>query len=222
MIFSGGGQHFSRATVRGREYSGLPDEKYVHQQNFSFTAKDKNAKFFETIFCMEIFLLLNDHKSQCHITVQLTWYNSLWLWRWLPHRLSKRQSLSTTTVLFRTMFTRMINLNLLLNLFSICKDMVLVLFLQWVFFFSSFSVDATFSKGLGRLVNDAPSNKSNSVMRKVKEGSETYLVLYALRDIKIGEELRYDYGVKDLPWCKIKGNWILAVIILKINLLWVL
>ena len=86
-------------------------------------------------------------------------------------------------------------------------------------FFSSFSVDATFSKGLGRLVNDAPSNKSNSVMRKVKEGSETYLVLYALRDIKIGEELRYDYGVKDLPWRKIKGNWILAVIILKINLL---
>ena len=55
-------------------------------------------------------------------------------------------------------------------------------------------------------------------MRKVKEGSETYLVLYALRDMKIGEELRYDYGVKDLPWRKIKGNWILAVIILKINI----
>ena len=46
-------------------------------------------------------------------------------------------------------------------------------------------------------------------MRKVKEGNETYLVLYALRDIKIGEELRYDYGIKDLPWRKIKGNWIL-------------
>ena len=78
-------------------------------------------------------------------------------------------------------------------------------------FFSSFSIDATFSKGLGRLVNDAPSSKSNcnSVMRKVKEGSETYLVLYALRDIKIGEELRYDYGVKDLSWRKIKGNCIL-------------
>ena len=40
---------------------------------------------------------------------------SLWLWRWLPHRLSKRQSLSTTTVLFRTTFTRTINLNLLLK-----------------------------------------------------------------------------------------------------------
>ena len=33
---------------------------------------------------------------------------------WLPRRLSKRQSLSTTTVLFRTTFTRTIKLNLLL------------------------------------------------------------------------------------------------------------
>ena len=39
---------------------------------------------------------------------------SQWLWRWLPHRLSKRQSPSTTTVLFKTTFTRMIMLNLLL------------------------------------------------------------------------------------------------------------
>ena len=45
--------------------------------------------------------------------LRFTWYNSLWLWRWLPHRLSKRQSLSTTTVLFRTTFTRTIKLNLL-------------------------------------------------------------------------------------------------------------
>ena len=50
---------------------------------------------------------------------QLTWYNSLWLWRWLPHRLSKHQSLSTTTVLFRTTFTQTIKLNLLLNSSSV-------------------------------------------------------------------------------------------------------
>ena len=43
------------------------------------------------------------------------WHNSLWLWRWLPHRLSKRQSLSTTTVIFRTTFTQTIKLNLLLR-----------------------------------------------------------------------------------------------------------
>ena len=46
---------------------------------------------------------------------QLTWYNSLWVWRWLPHRFSKRQSMSTTTVLFRTTFTRTIILNLLMK-----------------------------------------------------------------------------------------------------------
>ena len=44
---------------------------------------------------------------------QLAWYKSLWLWRWLPHRLSKCQSLSTMTVLFRTTFTQTIILNLL-------------------------------------------------------------------------------------------------------------
>ena len=35
--------------------------------------------------------------------------------RWLPHRLSKRQALSTTTVLFRTTFTRTIKLNVLFD-----------------------------------------------------------------------------------------------------------
>ena len=37
------------------------------------------------------------------------------LWRWPSHRLSKRQSLSTTTVQFRTTFIRTIKLNLLLK-----------------------------------------------------------------------------------------------------------
>ena len=34
---------------------------------------------------------------------QLTWYNSVWLWRWLPHRLSKREWRSTITVLSRAL-----------------------------------------------------------------------------------------------------------------------
>ena len=46
----------------------------------------------------------------------MAWFWPLWLWRWLPHRLLKRQSLSTTTVLFRTTFTRTIKFNLLLLL----------------------------------------------------------------------------------------------------------
>ena len=32
--------------------------------------------------------------------INTMWYNSLWLWRWLTHGLSKSQSLSTTTFLF--------------------------------------------------------------------------------------------------------------------------
>ena len=54
-------------------------------------------------------LLLNYHHLMW--IYQLTWCNSLLLWRWLPHRLSKRQSLSTPTVLFSTTFTWMIILN---------------------------------------------------------------------------------------------------------------
>ena len=41
----------------------------------------------------------------------IPWDNSLWLWRWIPHRLLKCQSPSTI-VLFRTSFARMIKLNL--------------------------------------------------------------------------------------------------------------
>ena len=51
-------------------------------------------------------------RFECH---QLTLYNSLWLWRWLRHRLSKRQFLSTATVLFRITFTRPIKLSLLMK-----------------------------------------------------------------------------------------------------------
>ena len=51
----------------------------------------------------------------CKVSIpSLMWYNSLWRWRWLLHRLSKRQSLSTT-VLFRTTFTRTIILNVLMK-----------------------------------------------------------------------------------------------------------
>lgn len=73
------------------------------------------------------------------------------------------------------------------------------------------SIDATFSSGLGRLVNDAPLRKANCAMRKIKHDSKTYLALYALRDIQVGEELRYDYGVKGLPWRNKKGILVLSL-----------
>ena len=50
-----------------------------------------------------------------------SWYNSFWRWRWLLHRLSKHQSLSTTTVLFRTTFTQ----TLILNQLTFCSIYIL-------------------------------------------------------------------------------------------------
>ena len=42
-------------------------------------------------------------------------------------------------------------------------------------------------------------------MKKIIIEDYPHLVLYAKEDIKPGQELRYDYGVKDLPWRKSKG-----------------
>lgn len=68
-------------------------------------------------------------------------------------------------------------------------------------FKSHFSIDATKPDGrLGRLIND--SDSPNCVMKKVMVYSLPHLCLFALRDIVSGTELRYDYGVKDLPWRK--------------------
>ena len=47
------------------------------------------------------------------------------------NRLSKRQSLSTTTVLFRTMFTRTIKLNLLLKMTPGFKPFTIYILLLW-------------------------------------------------------------------------------------------
>ena len=54
-------------------------------------------------------------------------------------------------------------------------------------------------------MNDNPLHKANCTMRKIKGENKVYLALYALRNIEKGEELRYDYGVKGLPWRQLKG-----------------
>lgn len=94
-----------------------------------------------------------------------------------------------------------------LEVFNAIGGINIILFLKFC------SVDAIFSSGLGRLVNDALPNKANCncVMRKMKVGSRIHLALYALRDIMIGEELRYDYGVKDLPWRSLCAEGIVKV-----------
>jgi histone-lysine N-methyltransferase SETD8 len=60
-----------------------------------------------------------------------------------------------------------------------------------------YCVDATKdNKRFGRLLNHC--KKSPNVITKViPDGSHPYLCLMAMRDIKVGEELVYDYGERD-------------------------
>ncbi|XP_028418510.1 N-lysine methyltransferase KMT5A-A-like [Dendronephthya gigantea] len=75
---------------------------------------------------------------------------------------------------------------------------------SFLFFFqqgnASLCVDATYSDGLGRLVNDAEARVANCLMKRLIINSQPHLAIYAKRDLCKNEELRYDYGVKDLPW----------------------
>lgn len=69
----------------------------------------------------------------------------------------------------------------------------------FVFFSPDFSIDATKSTGrAGRMIND--STIPNSVMKVVIVENIPRLCVFALRDISPGEEIRFDYGVPDLPW----------------------
>lgn len=68
-----------------------------------------------------------------------------------------------------------------------------------------FSIDATNNiYDIGRMVNDAqPETVEENVLIKIVVVDQLpHLCLFALRDIEIGEELRYDYGIDDLPWRK--------------------
>lgn len=69
-----------------------------------------------------------------------------------------------------------------------------------------YSVDGTYASGLGRLVNDAEAKNANCKIKKLVIHDRPHLAIYAKRNIEVNEELRYDYGVKDLPWRIQKGN----------------
>ena len=57
------------------------------------------------------------------------------------------------------------------------------------------SIDSTHSEGLGRICND-DNIKPNAVMKKI-ESKEVNLCIFALRNITLGDEIRYDYGPDD-------------------------
>lgn len=55
------------------------------------------------------------------------------------------------------------------------------------------------------MVNDAENGTpiQNCVMRIVECENVPHLCLFATRGIENGEELRFDYGVTNLPWRKV-------------------
>jgi hypothetical protein len=64
----------------------------------------------------------------------------------------------------------------------------------------SFSIDATFSTQYGRYVNDGTGELKNAEPKVVYVGTRPHVALFACRNISKDEEIRFDYGVEDLPW----------------------
>uniref|UniRef100_A0A8W8JRM4 SET domain-containing protein n=1 Tax=Magallana gigas TaxID=29159 RepID=A0A8W8JRM4_MAGGI len=67
------------------------------------------------------------------------------------------------------------------------------------------SIDATNTERKGKYIKDEEvgSPLNNCVMRLLVTENYPRLCLFANRDIKAGEELRYDYGEANLPWRQI-------------------
>ena len=67
---------------------------------------------------------------------------------------------------------------------------------------SCINVDATHFDSFGKLVNDSPDRFTNAVMKKFFVDGWAYLVLFLIRPIQKGEELKYNYGESNLTWRK--------------------
>lgn len=64
----------------------------------------------------------------------------------------------------------------------------------------TFSIDATKTDAIAKMVNDGVGETANCIVKKKMFNGLPFLCMFALRDIGEGEELRYDYGQPDLPW----------------------
>ena len=69
------------------------------------------------------------------------------------------------------------------------------------------SIDATNSQRLGRFLNDEPKRTANCLAKSYILVGKPRVLFFAARDIRCGEEIRYDYGGGDLPWRKVSMVW---------------
>jgi len=75
-----------------------------------------------------------------------------------------------------------------------------------------FSIDATHSTAIGRFMNDGTGEERNCDIGIVEYMRVPHVCLFARKHIEEGEELRYDYGVADLPWRKLRQIRIFSLI----------
>lgn len=66
-----------------------------------------------------------------------------------------------------------------------------------------YSIDGSNSTRLGRFVNDLPRRLANCYTKVVPMNGRPHVLIFAGKDITVGEELCYDYGGGDMPWRKV-------------------
>lgn len=64
------------------------------------------------------------------------------------------------------------------------------------------SIDATRDDCVGKYANDISGLLKNAFPTIIQVEGTRHICLFASRDLKNGGEIRYDYGVPDLPWRK--------------------
>ena len=74
---------------------------------------------------------------------------------------------------------------------------------SYIYFSLCFSIDATHQYArLGRLINDSKANP-NCKVEKLVINSRPHLCVFALKPIRIGEEIQYDYNDDEAWWRKV-------------------
>lgn len=74
-----------------------------------------------------------------------------------------------------------------------------------ILLFYHFSIDATDDPSdvklkYGRLINHGVKKAANAKVKVVDIDGTPHLFICARREIQVGEEILYDYGVSNLPW----------------------
>lgn len=68
------------------------------------------------------------------------------------------------------------------------------------------SINASQISSVAKMINDDIPRRANCRMKKLIIEEKPHLCLYSSKDLQIGDQLFYDYGVGDLPWRKQKVN----------------